>query len=260
MRTVYFSLVLIVLSGCSAYNDVLKGDDFAAKFELANGLHEDGDYDKCIVLYEQVYQHAPKSSEGELSYYKMAKSYYEDGDYYMAGYFFGSFVQRYPYSLRNEESYFLTAMCSVNNSPKWSLDQTETYAALNAVQSFIDKYPNSPLVDSCNTIIDVLSYKLEFKDFNKVLQYSKTENFKAALAYADIFVGKYPLSIHDEEVQFLAVKNGYYLTINSIESKKKERVEETITRYRNFVSEYPASEYLNELKVLLKPWQNDYEF
>jgi outer membrane protein assembly factor BamD len=212
------------------------------------------------VLYEQVYQHAPKSSEGELSYYKMAKSYYEDGDYYMAGYFFGSFVQRYPYSLRNEESYFLTAMCSVNNSPKWSLDQTETYAALNAVQSFIDKYPNSPLVDSCNTIIDVLSYKLEFKDFNKVLQYSKTENFKAALAYADIFVSKYPLSIHDEEVQFLAVKNGYYLTINSIESKKKERVEETITRYRNFASEYPASAYLTELKSLLKPWQNDYEF
>jgi outer membrane protein assembly factor BamD len=260
MRTIYFLLTVLVLSGCSSYNDVLKGDDFAAKFELANGLHEEGDYDKCIVLYEQVYQHAPKSSEGELSYYKMAKSYYEDGDYYMAGYFFGSFVQRYPYSLRNEESYFLTAMCSVNNSPKWSLDQTETYAALNAVQSFIDKYPNSPLVDSCNTIIDVLSYKLEFKDLNKVLQYSKTENFKAALAYADIFVSKYPLSIHDEEVQFLAVKNGYYLTINSIESKKKERVEETITRYRNFASEYPSSEYLTELKSLLKPWQNDYEF
>jgi outer membrane protein assembly factor BamD len=190
----------------------------------------------------------------------MAKSYYEDEDYYMAGYFFGSFVQRYPYSLRSEESFFLTAMCSVQNSPKWSLDQTETYAALNAVQAFIDKYPNSPLVDSCNSIVDALSYKLEFKDFNKVLQYSKTENFKAALAYADIFNGKYPLSIHDEEVQFLAVKNGYYLTINSIESKKKERVEETITRYRNFVSEYPGSEYLNELKVLLKPWQNDYEF
>lgn len=260
MRTIYFLLVVLILSGCSSYSDVLKGDDFAAKFELANGLHEEGDYDKCIVLYEQVYQHAPKSSEGELSYYKMAKSYYEDGDYYMAGYFFGSFIQRYPYSLRNEESYFLTAMCSVNNSPKWSLDQTETYAALNAVQSFIDKYPNSPLLDSCNTIIDELSYKLEFKDFNKVLQYSKTENFKAALAYADIFVSKYPMSIHAEEVQFLAVKNGYYLTINSIESKKKERVEETITRYRNFVADYPASAYLTELKNLLKPWQNDYEF
>jgi len=260
MKVFYAVLISLALFSCSAYNDVLKGDDFTTKFKLANELHEEGSYDKCIVLYEQVYQHAPKSAEGEFSYFNMAKSYYQDEDYYMAGYFFGSFVQRYPYSLRSEESFFLTAMCSVQNSPKWSLDQTETYAALNAVQAFIDKYPNSPLVDSCNSIVDVLSYKLEFKDFNKVLQYSKTENFKAALAFADIFNGKYPLSIHDEEVQFLAVKNGYYLTINSIESKKKERVEETITRYRNFVSEYPNSEYLNELKVLLKPWQNDYEF
>jgi len=42
--------------------------------------------------------------------------------------------------------------------------------------------------------------------------------------------------------------------------KKKERVEETITRYRNFVSEYPNTGYLNTLKALLKPWQTDYEF
>ena len=260
MRIVSVFLVLVFLSACSAYNDVLKGDDFNAKYSLANQLHEDGDYDKCIVLYEQVYQHAPKSAEGEISYFNMAKSYYEDEDYYMAGYFFGSYVQRYPYSLRNEEAFFLTAMCSVNNSPKWSLDQTETYAALNAVQAFIDKYPTSPLLDSCNTIIDALSYKLEFKDYNKVLLYSQTENYKAALSFADIFIGKYPLSIHDEEVQYIAIKNGYYLSINSIESKKKERVEETIVRYRNFASEYPNSTYLEKLKALLKPWQNDYEF
>lgn len=259
-----YTLVVFIgfigLLSCSAYNDVLKGDDFQAKFTMANDLYDNESYDKCIVLYEQVYQHAPKSQEGELSYFKMAKSYYENKDYYMAGYFFGSFVQRYPYSLRNEESFFLTAMCNVNNSPKWSLDQTDTYAALNAVQSFIDKYPDSPLVDSCNSIIDALSYKLEFKDYNKVLLYSKTENFKAAVTYAQIFQEKYPLSIHDEEIQYEGIKNGYYLTINSIESKKKERVEETITRYRNFVAEYPNSEYLKSLKSLLDVWQDDYEF
>jgi outer membrane protein assembly factor BamD len=260
MRIPLVGSLLFVLLGCSTYNGVLKGDDYTAKFRLANELHEQGDFDKCIVLYEQVYQFAPKSEDGEFSYFHMAKSYYLNKDYYMAGYFFGSFVQRYPYSPRSEESFFLTAMCSVNNSPKWSLDQTETYSAINAVQAFVDKYPNSPLVDSCNSIVDALSYKLEFKDYNKVLQYSKTENYKAAMTFADIFTSKYPLSIHDEEVQYLAIYNGYYLAINSIESKKKERVEETITRYRNFVSEYPNSEYLNTLKALLKPWQTDYEF
>jgi len=260
MRILYIGSLFFILLSCSSYNEVLKGDDYKSKFNLANELHENKDYDKCIVLYEQVYQHAPKSADGEFSYFNMAKSYYLDKDYYMAGYFFGSFIQRYPYSLRSEESFFLTAMCSVNNSPKWSLDQTETYAAINAVQAFIDKYPNSPLLDSCNSILDALSYKLEFKDYNKVLQYSKTENYKAAVCFAEIFNSKYPLSIHDEEVQYLAIYNGYYLASNSIESKKKERVEETITRYRNFVSEYPTSEYLNLLRATLKPWQEEYEF
>jgi outer membrane protein assembly factor BamD len=257
---IVFLCVSISLMACSDYNEILKGDDQKAKFTLANELLEKGTYDKCIVLYEQVYQNAPKSVEGELSYFNMAKSYYLDEDYYMAGYFFGSFVQRYPYSLRNEESFFLTAMCSVNNSPKWSLDQTETYAALNAVQAFIDKYPNSPLIDSCNTIIDELSYKLEFKDFNKVLLYGKTENYKAAVSFAEIFLEKYPLSIHDEEVRFTSIKNGYYLSINSIDSKKKVRMEETLDRYRNFVADYPQSVFINELKSLLSAWENDYEF
>lgn len=259
--------LIIIISGtlvaCSPYNEVLKGDDYSLKFSTANTLYQENtkrSYEKAIVLFEQVFQHAPKTKEGESSYFLMAKSYFEKQDYYMAGYFFGSFIQRYPYSLRNEEAFFLTAMCSVNNSPKWSLDQTETYEALNAVQQFIDKYPTSPLIDSCNKIIDDLSYKLEFKDYNKVILYDKTGNYKAAVSYVDLFMEKFPLSIHEEEVKYLAIKNGFFLAENSIESKKKERIEETLQRYRTFVDDFPTSSYLSSLKVLLKPWEKDYEF
>lgn len=260
MKTTSLILLLLIFCGCSAYNEVLKGDDFKAKFVLANQCYEKEDFDRSIVLYEQVFQNSPKSVEGEMSYFKLAKSYFGNDDYYMAGYFFGSFADRYPYSLRTEESVFMSAMCNVRNSPKWSLDQSETYLALNAVQGFIDKYPNSPLVDSCNQIIDELAYKIEFKDFNKVLLYDKTENYKAALSYAEIFSEKYPLSQHIEKTRFIAVKNSFYLAQNSIESKKRERIEETIQRYRNFVFDFPQSEVKKELFALLKIWENDYEF
>ncbi|MFM7387427.1 MAG: outer membrane protein assembly factor BamD [Bacteroidota bacterium] len=263
MKRILFLGLLAALAACSDYNEVLKGDDYALKFSTANTLYQTESkraYEKAIVLFEQVFQHAPKSKEGETSYFLMAKSYYEKQDYYMAGYYFGSFVQRYPYSMRHEEAFFLTAMCSVNNSPKWSLDQTETYEAINAVQQFVDKYPSSPLIDSCNKIIDELSYKLEYKDYNKVLLYDKTGNYKAAVSYADLFMEKFPLSIHEEEVRSCAIKNGFYLAENSIESKKKERIEETLQRYRTFVDDFPTSSYLASLKVLLKPWEKDYEF
>jgi len=261
-EAISFGCILMLLA-CSPYNKILRNDDYKAKFSFANSLFQEDSkkaYEKAIVLYEQVYQHAPKSMEGEDSYFLMAKSYYAKKDYLMAGYFFSSFIQRFPYALKNEEALFLTALCSVNNSPKWSLDQTETYDALNAVQAFVDKYPTSPMIDSCNNIIDELSYKLEFKDYNKVMQYSKTENYKAAVTYADLFMEKYPLSIHEEEVRFSSVKNAYYLALNSIESKKKERIEETLQRYRNFAVDFPNSMYLSSLKILLKPWEKDYEF
>ena len=53
----------------------------------------------------------------------------------------------------------------MKNSPNWSLDQTETLIAINNVQDFVDKYPNSILIDSCNRVIDNLRYKLELKDY-----------------------------------------------------------------------------------------------
>jgi hypothetical protein len=44
---------------------VVKADDFAAKYDLANKLYDEKQYEKAIVLYEQIYQHSPKSAEGE---------------------------------------------------------------------------------------------------------------------------------------------------------------------------------------------------
>lgn len=254
-----WSLFVLFFSSCSDYNKIVKGDDIQEKFEEAQRLYNDKKYDRCIVLFEQVYQNSPRTEQGELSFFLMAKSYLEDRNYYMAGYFFGAFVQRFPYSQRNEEAFFLTAMSNVRNSPKWSLDQTETYAAIEAVQTFMDKYPDSPLLDSCNALIDQLSYKIEYKEYNKVLQYDKTLNYKAATTAADIFLSTYPLSIHAEEIRYIGVSNLYQLAINSIDSKKKERIEQTIQRYRNFVADFKDSKYIEPLKSLLKPLEKEYE-
>ena len=147
------ALVCLFFSSCSNYNRVVKGDNYAEKFDLANSLYDEEEYIRSIVLYEQIYQHSPKSGEGELAYYRLGKSYYNGEDYYMAAYYLSSYVQRFPYSTKNEEVMFLAALCNVNNSPEASLDQTETNEAINSVQVFIDRYPNTKYLDSCNKII-----------------------------------------------------------------------------------------------------------
>ena len=87
IRNFLFVLIGVFLFACADYNKVIKGDDYKRKFELADELYTSGQFDRCIVLYEQIYQRMPKTGEGELAYFRIGKSYYEEGDFYMAGYY-----------------------------------------------------------------------------------------------------------------------------------------------------------------------------
>ncbi len=270
------SIILIISLGaalisCSDYNEVVKGDDYTRKLEVANDYFEKGLQPQTkrngkfkmssdgtpkikdnlllqsITLYEQVYQRMPRTGEGELSYFRIGKAYYHAKDYYMAGYYLGAFTQRFPNSVKAQESLFLSAMCSVNNSPEYKLDQNETELAINNLQQFINRYPDSPLVDSCNTIMDKLRMKIEKKDYESVKLYVKTQDYRAAVAAAASFLEDYPRSASKEEISFLLVENSYLLTQNSIEAKKRERIEQTIERCHNFVAEFPSSSYLKKV-------------
>ena len=149
--------------------------------------------------------------------------------------------------MKAEEAMFLSAMCSVNNSPNHTLDQEETKLAINDLQQFVNRFPNSYLVDSCNHIIDRLHGKLEQKDYDAVMLYNKTERYRAAVSSAITYLEDHPMTKHEEEINYVLVNNSYLLAKNSVESKKIERIEETIERYRTFVAQFPESDYIRPL-------------
>lgn len=257
-KILVFFLLFSLLS-CSGYNKVLKKDNYEKKFELAGELYEKKQYMRAIALYEQIYQRVPKTNEGEVAYYRLGKSYYAEKDYYMAGYYFGSFYQRFSYSAKAEECLFLSAICSVNNSPEFTLDQNETELAINDLQQFINKFPNSVLVDSCNKVMDKMRFKLEKKDFYTLKGYSDRVEYKAAISTALTFLDDYPVSIYKEETYYILVKNSFELTKNSIEDKKRERIEETLERYRKFVSEYPSTKYKKEVDLISDAMEKEFQ-
>lgn len=256
MKRILLGVLIVLIGGvivsCSDYSKIVRGDDYQRKFEAANEMFENGKFSKCIVLYEQIYQHSPRSGEGELAYYRLAKSYFEIEDFYMAEYYFGSYLSRFPFSNNKEKAAFSKVMCSVRNSPNFSLDQSETNKAINDVQEFIYNFPESPFIDSCNVLIDGLRLKLEKKDFEEIRLYSKTEKYRAAVTSADIFIGRYPKSIFLEEAFYLMVKNSIFLARNSVDSKKLERIEQSNERFLNFAERFSNSKFLIELKTLKK--------
>lgn len=243
-------VLLTALFGCSEYNKVLKSEDYNRKFELANNYFDLEKYSQSIALYEQVYQRFPKQSEGEISYFRIGKAYFLSKDYYMGGYFLGQFTARFPFSTKVEEATFLSAMCSVKQSPEKSLDQTDTELAINSLQQFIDRFPNSELIDSSNTIMDRLRFKLESKTFEAVKLYSRTMNYRAAVTASETFIADYPVSVYKEDAGYILVNNSYLLTKNSVDAKKLERTAQTLERYRNFVAEFPTSKHVKSLSSI----------
>lgn len=237
-----------VLVSCDGYNKVIKSDDYDKKFEEANRLYDKKQYNRCVTLYEQVYQRYPRTTQGELAYYRLGKAYYALEDWYMGSYYLGAFCSKFPFSAKCEETKFLAALCSVQNSPEPSLDQQETELALNELQIFINQYPKSEHVDTCNLVMDKLRFKLQTKEVLNIRLYSKTENYRAATVSAEQFLENYPLSIYREEVSVILLRNSYLLTINSIDTKLAERIEKTKERYKNFIAEFPDSRYLREFE------------
>ncbi|WP_159038400.1 outer membrane protein assembly factor BamD [Brumimicrobium mesophilum] len=228
------SLLMSVLFSCSDYQKIVKGDNYDEKFLHANRMYEKGTYTKAMTLYEQIYQRYPKTDKGEVSYYRIAKSYFEVEDYYMAGYYFNQFTMRYPFSENAEEALFMTAICSVKNSPKPSLDQEETELALNDLQLFVQRYPESELIDSCNRTMDRLRFKLETKRFEAVELYDRTENSRAAVASSESFLEDYPRSSFIKEAAFIQFRNYHELAMRSVLDKKKERIENAMESYAKY--------------------------
>jgi len=242
--------LLTLFTSCNEYNKLVKSDDYELKKTRGIEYYNSADYIKSVTLLESVIPFYKLSMEGEKVYYFFCMSNYKLQDYYLASYYFRRFISQYPSSKYTEECQFLSAMCSVHNSPEYALDQTETFNALDQLQVFVDMYPDSEKMDTCNTIMDNLHAKLEIKDFESAKLYHLTENYKAAVVAFDNMMVKYPTSKFKHEILNFSVLSSYELAINSIHSKKLERLNNTLKSYRKFVAEFPNSDEISNLDGL----------
>lgn len=234
------------MTACSEYNKVLKSTDVVYKYTKAKEYFEEEDYSKALSLFDELGTILRGTDKSEDVHFYIAECHFHLKDYYFANYYYKNFAKTYPASPRAENAFFSSAYCSYLNSPKSSLDQTDTEQAIDEFQIFLNRYPNSALKDSSNAMIDELRLKLEKKAFDNAKLYYLTENYKSATVALQNMLRDFPDSPHREEIEFLVVKSSYLLAVNSIESKKEERLTNTIENYHKFVDKYKDSKYIKD--------------
>lgn len=245
MRRIAFIILTMstFLTGCSSYNKVLKGTDMDAKLDYAIRLYNKGDYFKALPLLEELITVYRGTKKAEKTYYYYAYTNYQLGDYETAAYDFDNFNKTFPASEFAEECAYMHAYCFYQDSPLYSLDQTNTYKAINELQLFADLYPNSSRIGQCNKLIDQLREKLELKNYDNAKLYYNMEDYKAAVtAFRNLLID-FPSTRFREESMFLILKAAYLLAENSIEEKKAGRYQEAGTYYTEFISNYAESKY-----------------
>jgi outer membrane protein assembly factor BamD len=109
----------------------------------------------------------------------------------------------------------------------------------------------------------VLTGKIERKAFEIAKQYNQVSEHRAALKALDNFMLDYPGTNYKEEALFLRYDSAYQLAVNSVPSKKQERLVDAKEMYQNltkFKTDSPyiakANKMLEEIETQLKQYNN----
>ncbi|MBN2522127.1 MAG: outer membrane protein assembly factor BamD [Bacteroidales bacterium] len=241
-------IVFIFLVGCSGYERVLKSSDYKLKYSEALRYYNKENYSRAAALFDQIAPVLRGTAQADTVYYYQAMSYYNQHDYILSGHYFRMFTRTYGASPFVENAEFMGAYCYYMQSPRPSLDQTNTVQAIQAFQLYLIKYPDSEKTKQVEDYLNELRNKLVEKSYMSAKLYFDLEDYKASLVALNNSLFKFPDTKYREEIMFMLVKSSYMLAFKSVKSKQKERYQDTIDEYYSFASEFPDSKYIKEAK------------
>jgi outer membrane protein assembly factor BamD len=250
------TVLALSVAGCkSQFEKIRLSNDVAKKYQEAVKLYNKKNYSKALILFEDLTQKYRGRAEAEDLNYYYAYTLYRLGDYTTARFQFKNFADIYPTSKNAEECRYMYAYCFKLDSPKSTLDQENTFKAIDAMQLFINLYPKSERVAQATQYITELRGKLEDKAYANAKLYFDlggydVTNYKAAVVALQTAQVEYPDIKYAEEMDMLIVKSQYLYAKNSYETRQEDRFNEAITFANEFTESHPQSKFLKEVTEL----------
>jgi len=247
---------MLATSCKTEYSRISKDPDMQKKLEFAHKYYKEKEFEKAMVLFDQVAAFITGQKEQEEIQFYIAYCNYNMGNYDLASYLFKSYHENYPSSKNAEECYYMYAYSHYISSQGSELDPTNNYKAIEELQSFINIYPDSKHVEESNKCIDKLRSIMATKSYNNAKLYYKIEDYKAAIVAIRNAIKAWPDIEQREEMEYLVVKSYYLLALNSAEYSeedgkikkiKLERYQSMIEAYLLFKEIYKESNYMDEL-------------
>lgn len=235
-----------LLSACSEFALVQKSDNLDLKYKTAVKYFKNKEYYKAGTLFEELIPLLKGQADAEKAQYYYAYSQYYQGQLVLSAYYFKKYYETFPRNENAEEAYYMHCISLYEDSPEFELDQTNTKQALDAIQVFLQRFPQTKYLEDCNKIVDKLLFKLEQKAYLQAKLFHRMRDYRASVITFENLIKDFPSSKYLEEAHFLKVEGQYKFGEMSIETKKRERLQQAVDFYFFFIDKYPGSKYLKE--------------
>lgn len=245
-------LAVLMVAGSCTYRRILKSSDYNKKYDATFRYYEKGLYYKAIPLIEELIPVFRGTERAERLSFMQAWCDYHSQEFILAAHRFSTFVRTFPFSKYAEECLYMNAICHSKLSPRYSLDQFDTYEAMKAMEQFVRTYPQSQRTDTCHQMLDQMRHKLELKSFEIARQYFLTGHYRAAVTSLNNTLRDFPDTKYREQAMFFIVKSHYEWARQSIESKKMERFYNARKANIKFAAAFPESKYRRDLDELAR--------
>jgi outer membrane protein assembly factor BamD len=243
-KLLYLFVGLVLVSSCGNFEKIRKSSDVNYKLTKANEYFDKKDYQHANELYKELMPIMKSTRNYEALFYKYSYTFYYMKDYIEASYYFKNFTEYFPTSKDAEECEFMSAVCLYKYAPKYSLDQTNTIKALEALQSYVNRYPKSKNMTQANEYITKSRNKLETKEADAALLYYNISQYKAATVAYKSVLRNYPESPNADLYEFMIMKAMYKYAKLSMPAKQEERFASAISAYKELKDSYPHSPFL----------------
>jgi outer membrane protein assembly factor BamD len=247
---VALTICLLAAGSCSKFRKIQKSEDWRIKYDAGLNYYNKKDYYHTALLFEEILPVVRGLPEGEKVEFYLAYCQYYEHTYLLASNQFKTFFETYGRSQLALEAYFMYAYSLYVSSPDSNLDQKSSIEAMNAMQNFLNRYPDSPFRDRAVEVINASQQKLEQKGYDNARQYLKIKSYKAAVIAFDNFKKSFPDSKFLEELAYLKVVAEYKFATQSFQQFQIERYTLVVNYYQELVDNFPASTYLKEAEKM----------
>ncbi len=191
MKRLIRILPLFLLLAACAGVEIKPEPGLEEQFRAAKELFQKEKYADAAEAFEVLALSYSGSELMDSLKFFAAESHFQLKEYLLAASQYEYIVQNLPNSRLQDRAQFQLGRCYFELAPKYPLDQSYTYQAMDALNYFLAEFPQSRYRGAVEDLLQQCRAKLARKEFRNGLLYYKLKHYNSAIIYMDDVLENY---------------------------------------------------------------------